>query len=149
MQLARTTLYPAMTLNPSALEQNVRAGVVEEGLENRRGLNRHNAIVSDKQEVSARHKRQFGVENEAQRQTIVPIIIQPAANTQRELTGIPQPPLGQSSNGFIAQQLAQTPTDTVLTNQSPIFQNATNAYNSTLGLTATVMGLHGVQGRNI
>ncbi|MEH6403554.1 MAG: hypothetical protein V7750_09310 [Sneathiella sp.] len=149
MQLARTTLYPAIMLNPSALEQNGRVDIVEERLEDRRSANQRSANITDKQEVSARHKRQFGVGNEAQSQTIIPVIIQPAANTQRELTGIPQPPLGQSSSGFLVQQLAQTPTDTALMNQGPTYQNASNAYNSTLGLTATVMGMHGAQGRTI
>ncbi|MBL4740401.1 MAG: hypothetical protein JKY12_05370, partial [Sneathiella sp.] len=94
MQLARTTLYSSIMLNPSALEQNGRVEIVDERLEGRRSLSRRSTNISDQQEVSARHKRQFSVGTEARSQTIIPVIIQQAANTQKELTGIPQPPLG-------------------------------------------------------
>lgn len=149
MQLARSTLYPAITLHPSAIEQQNRIDIIEARLEDRRQASQRNSDITDQRNVSARGNRGFGVDSDSQNHTIIPVIIQPAANTQRELTGLPQLPLGQSSSSFLTQQLAQSPTDTALASPGTVYQDATSAYGNTLGLTATVMGMHDFKGRSI
>ncbi|MEP3247907.1 MAG: hypothetical protein ABJN40_06705 [Sneathiella sp.] len=150
MDPVRSVSYPAQTLNPSAFRQAETGAYVELKTDDQQRARLNRLIdTSDQQGVAGRRRQAILVESDARRPAVTSIFVQPQAQPKRDLPGLVQPPMGQSSSAFLAQQLSQEDGATMQGTTDPVHQEAAGAYHNTLGLTATVLGLQGTRERLI
>ncbi|GEM_PF-3417916 len=151
MELARTIPYPAPIPNPSALRQVETGAYVDIRTDAQQPRAFHRPVEEgDQQGITGRRRHAVIVETDVRRPTVTSVFVNPQTAPKRQLTGLSQPPVGQASSAFVAQQLSQdlslseSETDD---DQNAAHQEASAAYSDTLGLTATVLGFQGFRER--
>ena len=155
MELTRSSPYPVLPQNPAALRQAEAQMYVEQKLLELRQQADRTIESSDQQNIAARRRTPALISDAAQNsplQIIVQQKQQPAAPTISR----PAPlPFGTSSSHFLTQQLAQTPSSGLVSEQiflpatSHKFEDATSAYSDTRNLTVSILGLQDFRERLI
>ena len=149
MELVRTIPYPAPIPNPSAFRQAETGAYVDIRTDEQQQQRtfRRPVEAGDQQGITGRRRHAVIVETDARRPAITSVFVNPQTAPKRQLTGLSQPPVGQASSAFLAQQLSQDPSLSETGDQYAAHQEASAAYSDTLGLTATVLGFQGFRER--
>ncbi len=141
MELTRTIPYPAPIPNPSAFRQTETGAYVDIRTEDQQPRPYRRPVeAGDQHGITGRRRHAVIVEADSRRPTVTSVFVHQQTATKKELKGLSQPPLGQASSAFLAQQLSQEPS---ASKQNAAHQEATDAYGDTMSLTATVLGFQG------